>query len=67
METKAAIQHYGTQRALAEALGISQASVSLWGDIVPPLRQIQLERLTEGTLRASPDVFKTKRAKVAAQ
>jgi DNA-binding transcriptional regulator YdaS (Cro superfamily) len=67
MKTQAAIQHYGSQTALAAALGISQASVAVWGEIVPPLRQLQLERLTEGALKAAPDVFQTetKRRKVA--
>ena len=58
MLTKDAIAHYGSQAALARELGIAQPSVSAWGEIVPPLRQIQLERLTHGVLRAAPDVFK---------
>ena len=45
----------GTQQALAKALGITQGSVSLWGDYPPPLRQLQIEALTGGTLRAEPD------------
>jgi len=40
----------GTQQALAKALGITQGSVSLWGDYPPPLRQLQIEALTGGTL-----------------
>ena len=47
----------GTQAKLAEALGMKQASVSLW-DSVPPLRQLQIEALTGGALRAGPECDK---------
>jgi len=46
-----AIRYYGTQRKLADALGISQAAVSKWPDRVPKLRQYELERLTGGKLK----------------
>lgn len=47
----------GTQVALAARLGINQPSVAGWGDYPPPLRQIQIEQLSGGVLRAEPDVF----------
>lgn len=46
-----AIRYYGTQRKLADALGISQAAISKWPDDVPLLRQYQIERLTGGALK----------------
>ena len=52
MNTQDAVKHYGTKRALAEALGISRAAVSLWGDTVPEARQWQLQILTDGALKA---------------
>lgn len=45
----------GTQALLAEKLGVTQGSVSLWGDRIPPLRQLQLERLSGGELKAGPE------------
>lgn len=57
MLTKDAIEHFGSQAALARALGIKPPSVQDWGAHVPPLRQLQLERITNGQLRADPDVF----------
>lgn len=48
----------GTQAALAKALGMSQGSVSLWGDYPPPLRQLQIEAMTSGELRAESDCDK---------
>jgi hypothetical protein len=59
MRTKQAIDYYGSQAALARELGIRQQSITDWGDIVPALRQLQLEKLTRGKLKASPDVFET--------
>lgn len=51
-----ALEVFGTKTALARALGIRTPSVYGWGDEVPPLRQLQLERLTGGRLRADDDV-----------
>ena len=45
----------GTQALLAEKLGITQGSVSLWGEPIPPLRQLQIERLSGGALKAGPE------------
>lgn len=60
-----AIKHFGSQRALAEALGIEQPSVAGWSEI-PPLRQLQIEFVTKGTLRADA-VIKKPRKPIAAE
>jgi transcriptional repressor of cell division inhibition gene dicB len=52
MLTKDAIAHFKTEAALARALGIRAQSVQDWGTVVPALRQLQLERITRGELRA---------------
>ncbi|WP_345845654.1 Cro/CI family transcriptional regulator [Shewanella algae] len=52
MKTSMAIDHFETATALANALGITKSSVSQWGDNVPPLRAYQLERITNGQLKA---------------
>jgi DNA-binding transcriptional regulator YdaS (Cro superfamily) len=57
MRTQDAISHFGSQAALAVALGIKQQSVQDWGEIVPKLRQLQLERLTKGKLKADPEIL----------
>ncbi len=48
------ILHFGTQLAVAKRLGITQSSVAEWGEYPPPLRQMQLEKITKGRLRAEP-------------
>ena len=51
-----AIKWAGTQVKLAEALGIkSQGSVAGWGTFPPPLRQLQIEALSGGLLKAEPN------------
>jgi DNA-binding transcriptional regulator YdaS (Cro superfamily) len=45
----------GTQVALAERLGISQPSVAGWGERPPALRQLQIESLSSGELKADED------------
>ena len=56
----------GTQSQLAAALGITQGSVALWGTYPPPLRQLQIEVITAGALRAEPDCDKYRVPSVSA-
>jgi hypothetical protein len=55
MRTIEAIKHplFGTQVALASALGIGQPTVSEWGEYPPALYQLRIEAMTG--LRAEPD------------
>jgi hypothetical protein len=62
MTTYQAIKHYGTQVELASALGITQASVSEWGDYPPKLRQLQLQQITRGRLKAEPGLLAVKQS-----
>ena len=48
MKTTEAIHLFGgTCQSLANALGITRAAVSQWGENVPPLREYQLRELIE--------------------
>jgi hypothetical protein len=62
MTTEEAIKHYGTQTLLAEALGIKQGSVSGWGEYPPKFRQLQLQQITRGKLKAEPGLLSAKAA-----
>jgi hypothetical protein len=53
-----AVEAFDTQVKLAEALGITQGSVAGWGTYPPALRQLQIEALTGGRLKAEPDCDK---------
>ena len=57
MKTSDVVRHYGTQTAAAAALGMDQSSVSGWGEFPPDKRQLQVERLTNGLLKAEPGCY----------
>lgn len=57
MKTSEAVDFFKTQQGVADALGIKQSSVAEWGEYPPDLRQLQLHRVTEGRLRAEPEVI----------
>ncbi|AYV12347.1 Cro/CI family transcriptional regulator [Shewanella algae] len=57
MKKSDVLHFFQTQQKVAAALSeagfpISQAAVSKWGEHVPPLRAYQLERITNGQLKA---------------
>jgi len=52
MKKSAVIAYFGNQQKTADALEMTQASVSRWGDDVPPLRAFEIERITNGELKA---------------
>jgi transcriptional repressor of cell division inhibition gene dicB len=57
MNTKQVLRHFGSQKAVARALGIAQPSVFQWGDRPPALRQLQLEHITAGRLKADAGIL----------
>ena len=55
------LDFFGSQSKAADAIDVNQSSVSLWKDAgIPPLRQLHIERITFGKLKA--DEVKRKRA-----
>jgi len=52
MTKKDAVKYFGSQSAIARALGIRPHAVSQWSDIPPLLRQYQIQSATRGKLRA---------------
>ena len=51
------LEHYGSQTALARALGISQPTVSLWKGQIPLRYQYQLEVITNRALKVNRALF----------
>lgn len=45
MRKKDAIEIFGSARALANAIGVTEQAVSQWGDVVPELRVYQLREI----------------------
>jgi len=61
MTKQEAIDHYGGVPALAKALNVSRPAIYQWAEI-PPLRQVQLQRLTRGRLKADEAAYLPKQA-----
>ena len=57
MKTIDVFQHFGTQQAAADALGMAQSGVASWGEYPPDARQLLIERVTLGALKAEPGCF----------
>ena len=57
MNKTEAIKFFGTQVKLAAALGMTQHAVSAWGEFPPPLRQLQIEKASGGTLMAQTSIL----------
>lgn len=58
MKPQEAIDHFGSQLALAQALGLEQPSISLWvkNGVIPPIRQLEIEVHTCGLLMADENI-----------
>lgn len=55
MKKSQAVEYFGSQQAIADALGLGKAAVSLWGENEIPIpRQAQLELLSRGKLKSDP-------------
>lgn len=55
MKKAEVINHFGGVVETARHLGLSQPSVTNWDDPLPVLRQLQIEAVTRGALRAGPE------------
>lgn len=51
------IAHFETQAKVGEILGITQAAVSKWPDLVPEKQALKLSLITKGALPYNPDVY----------
>jgi DNA-binding transcriptional regulator YdaS (Cro superfamily) len=61
-----AVRHFGSQIAVARALGITKGAVSLWGNVVPEGSAYKLESVTGGALKVDPTLYpSTQRASSA--
>jgi len=52
MKKSDAIKYFQSASKLAIALGITRMSITQWGDDVPMRRAFEIERITNGELKA---------------
>ena len=56
MLTATVLRHFGSRRAVANALGLSRAAIYLWGPVVPYASAKRLTELVPG-LTIDPDLY----------
>lgn len=54
MRTQDAIHYAKNAKSLAELIGVTASAISQWGEYPPDARQLQIERVTVGALKAEP-------------
>lgn len=52
MRTRAAIKYFKGHAPLAKALGLTVPAIYQWKTFPPDVRQLQIERITQGKLKA---------------
>lgn len=57
MLKSAVIAHFGTQAAIARALEISEAAVSLWDEVIPEGSAYKIESMTRRALKVDPSLY----------
>ena len=63
MKKADAIKHFGTRIRIAEVLGISPASISGWGELVPEKNAARLAAASDGALVYEPRVYDAYRSR----
>ncbi|WP_067095533.1 Cro/CI family transcriptional regulator [Marinomonas atlantica] len=66
MFKKIVVEHFGSQSAVARALGVTRAYVSAWPERVPEKQALKLERLTKGQLTYDESLYQKDTAIAAA-
>lgn len=59
MKIEDVISHFGSQVAVAQALGVNQPAVSMWKTRgkIPHLQQLRIQHVTKGKLKAHPEIL----------
>ena len=57
MKKSSVITFFKSVEAVTKALGISQVAVSKWPEIIPKMRALELDKLTNGKLKYDPALY----------
>ncbi|MDE9591077.1 Cro/CI family transcriptional regulator [Xenorhabdus bovienii] len=52
-----AVRFFGSQRAIAEKLKLSDSAISQWKTIIPERAALKLSRITNGKLKYKPYLY----------
>ena len=51
------LRYFKKKRLVAEALGISHVAVVRWKAVIPKLRAMELDEITNGELKYNPELY----------
>lgn len=54
------LNHFKNPKKIADALGISPAAVSQWGDVIPEKNAYKLQAITNGELKVDTKLYMNK-------
>lgn len=54
------IKYFEQVGKVANTLNISHAAVSSWGEIIPKMRALEIEKITKGKLKYNEDFYNKK-------
>ncbi|EBW6363834.1 transcriptional regulator [Salmonella enterica subsp. enterica serovar Oranienburg] len=54
------VRYFKKKISVAEALGLSHVAVVKWKSIIPKLRAMELDKLTNGELKYKPELYARK-------
>lgn len=57
MLKKIVVDYFGNQLKTAKALNLSRGYVSQWGDVIPEMQALRIEKLTNGALKYDPALY----------
>lgn len=63
MNKSSVVEFYGSQRAIAIAIGLSDQAVSQWSELIPKGAALELEKLTDGALKCDLSMYKVRHRK----
>lgn len=58
MNKSIVVEFFGSQRAIAHVLGISDQAVSNWPELIPKGAALELEKITNGALKCDLSLYR---------
>ena len=52
------LAHFGSQVAVAQAIGITKSAVSQWPELIPESKAYRIQEFTGGVLKVDPSLYR---------
>ncbi|MDE9536943.1 Cro/Cl family transcriptional regulator [Xenorhabdus bovienii] len=58
MKKNEVLKYFNTVNSIAKAIGITSSAVSQWREIIPERAALRIEKITDGALKYSAEMYK---------